>query len=161
MGLLVTRAHQDPQATLQVVGRPVVPAYSDALRRFVDDMGLHDAVTFTGALSDADLVAAMRGADVLVLPSRHEGFGVPALEAMSMGLPVVANRAGALPEVVGDAGVLVDATDPYELAGAVARVRGDQDLRKTLVAAGRQRLEALDLASAGDRGADQILALGG
>jgi glycosyltransferase involved in cell wall biosynthesis len=161
MGLLVTRAHQDPQATLQVVGRPVVPAYSDALRRFVDDMGLHDAVTFTGALSDADLVAAMRGADVLVLPSRHEGFGVPALEAMSVGLPVVANRAGALPEVVGDAGVLVDATDPYELAGAVARVRGDQDLRKTLAAAGRQRLEALDLASAGDRGADQILALGG
>ena len=62
---------------------------------------------------------------------------------------------------MGDAGVLVDATDPYELAGAVARVRGDQDLRKTLAAAGRQRLEALDLASAGDRGADQILALGG
>ncbi len=147
MGLLVARAHDDPEATLEVVGRPVVPAYSDALGRFVDEMGLHHAVTFPGARNDADLIAAMRRADVLVLTSRHEGFGVPVLEAMSMGLPVVANRAGALPEVVGDAGLLVDATDPYELAGAVARVLGDQGLRDTLAEAGRQRLEALDLAS--------------
>ena len=55
-----------------------------------------------------------------------------------MGLPVVANRAGALPEVVGDAGLLVDATDPYALAGAVARVLGDQGLRHALAQAGRR-----------------------
>jgi L-malate glycosyltransferase len=161
MALLVAREHDDSEASLEVVGRPVVSSYSDALRRFVDEMGLHDAVTFTGMLSDSDLVGAMRRASVLVVSSRHEGFGVPVLEAMSMGLPVVANRAGALPEVVGDAGLLVDATDPYALAGAVARLRGDQGLRTTLAQAGRQRLEALDLSSAGDRAADQILTLRG
>jgi L-malate glycosyltransferase len=161
MALLVAREHHDRAARLEVVGRPVVSSYSDALRRFVDEMGLHDAVTFTGALSDPDLVAAMRRADVLVVSSRHEGFGVPVLEAMSMGLPVVANRAGALPEVVGDAGLLVDATDPYALAAAVARVRGDRGLRTTLTEAGRQRFEALDLTSAGDRAAERILALRG
>ncbi len=160
MGLLVARAHSDPGATLEVVGRPVVPAYTTALHRFVDEMGLHDAVTFTGALSDADLVTALRRADVMVLSSRHEGFGVPVLEAMTLGLPVVANRAGALPEVIGDAGLLVDATDPYELAGAVARVRRDQELRATLARAGLRRVGALDLPSAGDRAVDLILALG-
>jgi glycosyltransferase involved in cell wall biosynthesis len=159
MALLVTRAHHDGAATLEVVGRPVVPAYTDALRRFVDELGLHDAVTFTGGVNDRDLVAAMTNADVLVLSSRHEGFGVPVLEAMHMGLPVVANRAGALPEVIGDGGLLVDAADPYALSGAIARVLGDQGLRNTLVRAGRQRVEAFDLPSAGDRTADQILAL--
>jgi L-malate glycosyltransferase len=161
MGLLVAREHDDRKATLDVVGRPAVPTYSDALRRFVADMGLHDAVNFTGGLSDPALAAALRSADVLVLSSRHEGFGVPVLEAMSMGLPVVANRAGALPEVIGDGGLLVDATDPYALAGALARVLGDQDLRRALVHAGRQRVEALDLPSAGDRAADAILTLRG
>jgi len=110
--LLVAREHHDPGATLTVVGRPVVAPYAGALRRFVDDLGLHDAVAFAGVLSDADLADALARADVLVIPSRHEGFGVPVLEAMTMGVPVVANRAGALPEVVGDGGLLVDAADP-------------------------------------------------
>ena len=116
MALLVAREHDDPAATLQVVGRPVVPSYTAALHRFVDEMGLHDAVLFSGALSDAALVAAVAGSDVFVLTSRHEGFGVPVMEAMTLGVPVVANAAGALPEVVGDAGLLVDALNPYAVA---------------------------------------------
>ena len=67
----------------------------------------------------------MAGSDVFVLTSRHEGFGVPVLEAMRLGVPVVANAAGALPEVVGDGGLLVDAGDPYAVAEAVARLRDD------------------------------------
>jgi L-malate glycosyltransferase len=160
MALLVTRAHHDPEATLQVVGRPVVPSYTDALHRSVDEMGLHGAVTFTGALSDAALVDAMARADVLVVTSQHEGFGVPVLEAMSLGLPVVASRAGALPEVVGDAGLLVDACDPWELSGAVARVRADTGLRASLAAAGSRRLAALDLPTAASRAVDLVVALG-
>ncbi|HEX4126859.1 MAG TPA: glycosyltransferase family 4 protein [Acidimicrobiales bacterium] len=159
MALLVSRAHDDPAATLEVVGRPVVPSYTAALHRFVDDMGLLHAVTFAGAVSDAALVDVLDRADVLVTTSRHEGFGVPVLEAMTVGLPVVASADGALPEVVGDAGVLVEARDPYALAHAVARVQGDGDLRAALAGAAARRIAALDLESAGDRAADLLLAL--
>jgi glycosyltransferase involved in cell wall biosynthesis len=157
--LAIARAHHDPDATLQVVGRPVVPSYTEALHRCIDEMGLHGAVHFAGALGDDELVAAMAAADVLVVTSRHEGFGVPVLEAMSVGLPVVAAHAGALPEVVGDAGLLVDAADPWELSGAVARVLADAELRESLAAAGGRRLAALDLATAADRAVDLIAPL--
>jgi glycosyltransferase involved in cell wall biosynthesis len=159
MALLVTREHHDPAATLQVVGRPVVPSYTAALHRFVDDMGLHEAVVFSGALSDAALAAAVADSDVFVLTSRHEGFGVPVIEAMALGVPVVANEAGALPEVVGDGGLLVDAADPYALAGAVAQLGDRPDLRSTLAASASRRVVALDLASAGDRAVDLVAAL--
>jgi len=159
MALLVTRAHHDPAATLQVVGRPVVPAYSRALQRFADELGIREAVAFRGGLSDADLVSAMGASDVLVMASRHEGFGVPVIEAMTMGLPVVANHEGALPEIVGDAGLLVDATDPYALADAAAWAASNGELRRTLAEAGGQRVKELDLPSAGDRAIDLIAAL--
>jgi glycosyltransferase involved in cell wall biosynthesis len=142
-----------------VVGRPIVPAYTRALVRFARELGVRDAVAFAGPLSDTDLVAALSQSDALVMASQHEGFGVPVLEAMSIGLPVVANRAGALPEIVGDGGLLVDATDPYALAGAVARVATDADLRSDLARAAARRVEALDLSSAGDRTADLLVAL--
>jgi glycosyltransferase involved in cell wall biosynthesis len=159
MALLVARARHDPAATLEVVGRPVVPSYTAALHRFVDDMGLADAVRFSGPLSDADLVTTMARADVLVITSQHEGFGVPVVEAMTMGLPVVAHDGGALPEVVGDAGLLVDATDPWAVAGGVHRVLGEAGLRAALAAAAPVRVAALELASAGDRAADLMAAL--
>ena len=98
---------------------------------------------------------------MLVLTSQHEGFGVPVIEAMTLGLPVVANRAGALPEVVGDGGLLVDATDPYALAGAVAGVLGQPALKEELARAARRRVDALDLPSAGDRAVDLIAELRG
>jgi glycosyltransferase involved in cell wall biosynthesis len=161
MALLVAREHDDPAATLQVVGRPVAQSYTAALHRFVDTMGLGDAVVFSGALSDSALAAAVAGSDVFVLTSRHEGFGVPVLEAMTLGVPVVANEAGALPEVVGDGGLLVDATDPYAVAGAVARLRGEEGLRSRLAAAAARRVDALDLTSAGDRAIDLVSALSG
>jgi glycosyltransferase involved in cell wall biosynthesis len=159
MALLVTRAHHDPDVTLQVVGRPVVPAYSRALERFVDELGVRDAVTFRGGISDSELVAAMTASDVLIMGSRHEGFGVPVIEAMTMGLPVVANREGALPEIVGDAGLLVDATDPYALADAAAQATSDRELRHSLAEAGSKRVKDLDLPTAGDRAVDLIAAL--
>ncbi len=157
--LLVTRAHHDAEATLEVVGRPVVPSYTAALHRFIDELGLRRAVTFTGAVSDEQLVAVMARSDVLVVTSQHEGFGVPVLEAMTLGLPVVANGVGALPEVVGDAGLLVDAMDPYALAEAVARVLEDGDLRRSLSAAAGRRITALDLPTAADRAVDLVAAL--
>ena len=159
MALLVMRAHQDPGATLEVVGRPVVPSYTAALHRFVAELGLRDAVRFAGSVSDHALVEVMAGSDVLVVTSAHEGFGVPVLEAMTFGLPVVANDAGALPEVVGDAGLLVDARDPYAVAGAIARMLRDADLRADLSAAAGRRIAALDLPGAAGRAVDLVTAL--
>lgn len=85
----------------------------------------------------ADLLA---GAAVLCMPSRNEGFGYPPLEAMAAGVPVVATTAGALPEVIGDAGLLVDPGDVDALAGALDRVLGDGAERSRLVDAGTARL---------------------
>ncbi len=79
------------------------------------------------------------GAIALAVPSHHEGFGMPALEAMTVGVPVVATRRGALPEVVGDAGLLVEADDSEALAAALERVLTDQALATRLADAGRAR----------------------
>jgi glycosyltransferase involved in cell wall biosynthesis len=75
-----------------------------------------------GALSDADLRLAYAGAAAVAVPSRHEGFGLPALEAMAVGAPVVASDAGGLPEVVGDAGVVVPTGSVAALTGALYRL---------------------------------------
>ena len=71
-------------------------------------MGVQDAITWTGYVSDEELVVAYQGADVLVHPSRYEGFGLQVAEAMSCGLPVICSNAGGLPEVAGDAAILLD-----------------------------------------------------
>jgi glycosyltransferase involved in cell wall biosynthesis len=84
-------------------------------------------------------VTLYRGADCFVFPSRGEGFGLPPLEAMACGTPVVASRAASIPEVVGDAGVLVDPDDVAEIAGALERVVGSPATRAKLIRAGREQ----------------------
>lgn len=93
-------------------------------------------------LPDADLRACVAGASVLVHPSRSEGFGFPPLEAMAAGVPVVAARAGSVPEVVEDAALLVPPGDASALAHGVERVLSDAGLRARLVEAGRGRADA-------------------
>ncbi len=88
---------------------------------------------------------------MLVVTSEHEGFCVPVVEAMSAGLPVVAFDQGAVPEVLGDAGVLVPDKDPYALATSIGDLLADAPRRAALGEAGRRRLADLDLESAADR----------
>jgi glycosyltransferase involved in cell wall biosynthesis len=93
----------------------------------------------TGYLDDGQLVALMAGASVLAYPSRYEGFGFPPLQAMALGVPVVATAAGAVPEVVGDGALVVAPGDVEALAGALAEVLDDVGRRAQLVERGRAR----------------------
>ncbi|HEY2702434.1 MAG TPA: glycosyltransferase family 1 protein [Candidatus Dormibacteraeota bacterium] len=95
-----------------------------------------------GFVSDPALAALYRGAAAAVLPSRHEGFGLPALEAMACGAPLVAGRAGNLPDLCGDAALLVPPGDARELAGALGAVLGDTAVAARLRVAGPRRAAA-------------------
>jgi L-malate glycosyltransferase len=157
--LAVARAHGDTGTWLHVIGKPATDSYVTALHRYVADLGLADAVQFAGHASDATVEAAYATADVLVVTSEHEGFCVPVVEAMAAGVPVVAFDQGAVPEVLGGAGVLVSDKDPYALAAAIAALLRDAPRRDEVIAAGRQRLAALDLGSAADRFVDLLVPL--
>jgi glycosyltransferase involved in cell wall biosynthesis len=152
--LFVARATSAPDARLTIVGAASEPAYARALHRYTAALGLSGAVTFASRLSDAELSAQYAAADVLVMLSAHEGFGVPLLEAMSHGVPVVAFASGAVPEIVDGAGVLLYERGPRRVADAVATLLDDPDRCAALVAAGRARPSALGL----DRAASDLVA---
>lgn len=97
-----------------------------------------------GYMDDRDLIHAYRGALALVFPSRYEGFGLPLVEAMAVGLPVLYAGAGALPEVAGDAGLRFDPFHPDELARAIARLQADEDFRRDLGRRSLERARAFD-----------------
>ncbi len=99
-------------------------------------LGLQDCVIFPGYVDEADLPAFYQLAEVFVFPSLYEGFGLPPLEAMAGGAPVVSSNRSSLPEVVGEAGLLVDPTDPAALSLAIRRVLSDSQLQANLRARG-------------------------
>lgn len=103
------------------------------------EAGVADRVRFLGPVDDGDLPALYSGAAAFVYPSLAEGFGLPPLEAMACGAPVVASSLTSLPEVVGEAGLLVDPREPEALAGALAGLLGDPGRRSALSKAGQER----------------------
>ncbi len=103
------------------------------------EVGLDGDVVFVEGVPDHQLPAYYSGAEVLVNPSLYEGFGFPPVEAMACGCPVIVSSAGALPEVVGDAALVVDPNDPQALAEAIRQVLTDSSLRHRLVTAGLRR----------------------
>ena len=105
----------------------------------VQQLGLEPYVQFTGYVADEHLPGLYAGADLFVFPSLYEGFGLPVLEAMACGTPVVCSNAASLPEVVGDAAITVDPHDVEALAGAMQRVLADADLQQDLRRRGLQR----------------------
>ena len=123
---------------LIVVGTP-----SEATRMQAAQLDLGDKVTFTSGLPDEEYARLLASAAIAVIPSRYEGFSLPAVEHMASGTPLIASRAGALPEVTGDAALLVDPGDPEELAAALRKLL-DHD-------AERARLAARGLARVGER----------
>ena len=93
-----------------------------------------------GQVSNDDLALAYQVASVVVLPSLYEGFGFSVLEAMASGTPAIGARAGSIPEVMGDGGILFDPVSPEELTDALEKVLEDENLRKELIQRGMQNV---------------------
>jgi len=111
----------------------------EAVFRRVEELGLEGQVVFTGYVAEEDLPALFSGARLFVFPSLYEGFGLPVLEAMACGTPVVCSNASSLPEVAGDAALLFDPLDVEGMAAAMERILGDERLRTELVERGLKR----------------------
>jgi glycosyltransferase involved in cell wall biosynthesis len=147
----VLRRTNDPVARLHLVGSPLGERYEPALRAFIEELGLGDAVNLPGSVSGAELEAYFRAADVFVMASEHEGFCVPLGEAMGHGVPIVAYGVTAVPETVADAGLVLPDKSAVPFAAAVGRVLRDPELRAVLATAGRERAAGFDLATSTKR----------
>jgi len=115
--------------------------YYDDIFRKVKKLKLEKEILFTGYVPEDDLPFLYNGAEVFVYPSLYEGFGLPPLEAMSCGCPVVTSNVSALPEIIGDGGILVNPLNTEELAQAILKVIKDRDLRRGLVKRGLERVK--------------------
>jgi glycosyltransferase involved in cell wall biosynthesis len=123
--------------TLAIAGQPAWK-YEDDLS-LPQRLGLTERVRFLGPVPDADLPALYSAAEAVAFPSLYEGFGLPALEAMACGAPLIASTAPALVELAGDAALLVDPYDSGAIAAALRRVLKDAELREKLRRRGLER----------------------
>jgi alpha-1,3-rhamnosyl/mannosyltransferase len=128
-----------PIPVLVLVGKIATDKEYPRLKAAIAARGVEDAVIEAGFVPDAELVALYRASAVFLFPSLYEGFGMPPLEALAAGLPVVSSGTSAMPEVIESAGLLYDPTDAVAGARAVLDVLSDSALRTTLVRAGRAR----------------------
>ncbi|HTV12981.1 MAG TPA: glycosyltransferase [Acidimicrobiales bacterium] len=130
----------DPEARLTLIGGATSPGYNHAVHQLVHKLRLAESVEIVmGGLRDAELLAHWAVADVFVCLSEHEGFCVPLVEAMELGVPVVAYAATAVPETLGPAGLVLEDKDPLAVAMAVDQACRPGPARERLIEAGRQR----------------------
>lgn len=134
--LIAAFARLRPEGRWQLVVVGHLPTRGVCLRELALSYGVERAVTFTGYLSDGELTLALRHARMLAFPSLYEGFGIPVIEAMSLGVPVACSNAAALPEVTGGAALMFNPRDPAAIASAISRLLTDERLRERLIAAG-------------------------
>ncbi len=147
-GTLVAQHGSD--ATLVKVGMPFTP---DQMR-LISSLELGDRIRMVGRVPFADLPGYYHAADVLLYAPLLAGFGLPPLEAMACGTPVVASNRGAIPEVVGDGGMLVDADDDSGMADAMAEVLGQPQARRRLIERGFERAARFEWSQAARRMAE-------
>jgi glycosyltransferase involved in cell wall biosynthesis len=133
--------HQHASVPPLVIGGKANPHLTDP-RQFVEKWGIEKKVLFLGHVPDEALPALYRGAALFVFPSLHEGFGIPILEAMACGTPVVTSNLAAMPEVAGEAALLVDPRRPEEIQSAMASILFKPGLGKTLSERGIRRAGA-------------------
>lgn len=133
----VAALRSERKIELTIIGKQLKNGYTEGL---VDSLGISDCVTHLGQVDTAELVRNYSMATMLVVPSVYEGFGLPAAEAMCCSTPVISTTAGALPEIVGDAGILVPPADTKALAEAIAGLLDNPDRRKQLGKMGHRRV---------------------
>lgn len=134
------RRHRRPDARLVLVGEPLNPAYGAALAQLAGRLA-PGAVTIESGLPAAALAQRYRAANAFVCLSEHEGFCVPLLESFHFGVPVIARPVGGVPEVAGDAALLIDEHDPALTAELIELLVADGELRAELRRRGRARLQ--------------------
>lgn len=134
-----------PQSRLVLVGDASPPQYLHSLKSLARRLDVHSRVVFAGKVSDKNLLQWYQLSDVLACTSEHEGFGVPLVEAMANGLPVVAYDAAAVAETVQDAGIVLSDKRPLTMALALDRVLGDEQLRKSLRECGIKSAQRFDI----------------
>ena len=139
----------DPRVQLILVGAE--GWLSTEVHSLAAELGLGDSLRFLGRVTDEDLAALYRGARLLAHPALDEGFGLPVAEALASGTPVVAARAGSLPEIAGDAALLLDPLDAGAWAQAMGRILDDATLAGRLRAAGPPRVARLTLKAMAER----------
>lgn len=136
------KASLDPRMHLVFTGEPV-----SELVCFIEACQLRPRIDFLGVVPEAKLPSLYRGAEALIFPSLYEGFGLPLLEAMACGTPVVTANTTAMPEVAGDAALLVDPTSVEQIAKAMERIVSDTRLRQQLQEKGQKRATQFSWAS--------------
>jgi glycosyltransferase involved in cell wall biosynthesis len=132
-----SRLSTDARLVLAGKEDPRYPQAREEARR----LGLADRVLFLGEISDTDLPALYNGAQTFVFPSLYEGFGLPVLEAMACGVPVVCSNTSSMPEIVGDAAITLDPQDTDAWVAALTEVLGKEDLRAQMRMKGLERAE--------------------
>jgi glycosyltransferase involved in cell wall biosynthesis len=137
--LLEVRRHFGGAVAMSLVLAGVDRGIGDGLCAIASEAGMPDAVIRLGVVEDERLQTLYRTATALAYPSLYEGFGLPVLEAMASGTPVIASRAASIPEVLGDAGILLSPDDVSEWTQAILRVTNDEHLRHAMRAAGLAR----------------------
>jgi glycosyltransferase involved in cell wall biosynthesis len=133
----VSKVAQTHPVKLTVVGTPEKNGYS---RRLIQKLGIENLIRFTGRITNEQFVREYARASAAVVPSVYEGFGLPVGEAMACAVPVISTTGGALPEVVGNAGILVPPADHRALASAIVRVLEQPQLAQKLGRAGYDRV---------------------
>ena len=134
----VSKVAQTHPIQLTVVGTPQKNGYSLEL---IQKLGIGDRITFTGRIADEQFAREYARATAAVVPSVYEGFGLPVAEAMACAVPVISTTGGALPEVVGDAGLLVPPADHHALARAILRILENPQQAQKLGRAGYRRIQ--------------------
>ena len=128
-----------PQVKLLKVGTPNYIGVREKLLKQIEALNLQKDVIFTGYVSESELAEIYNAVDLFVFPSLYEGFGIPPLEAMACGTPVITSNTSSLPEVVGDASIVVDPYDINKFAEEMYEVLTNDDLKKEMIGKGLKR----------------------